>query len=184
MSTNETIDKSAGLILLMLLIIAQGCTNPWSPFMASGSGQDDPLFPDHPDKVLFNLTLSYRLLDIELYLSCLDSENFIFYFDPQDEGISTYLNNLGIYNYQWEYQEEKNSTEAIFESMKEIGEVVVPVFFGSEIYYVDSNYAILVRDYSFDPPVIHGELVRGRAIFYMTKYEQIWKITEWRDMVE
>ena len=175
--------KYIKIIISFILLLFVFCTNPFSPRIASSLGQFDPLIPDEPDKVLFNLTLSYRLLDIDLYLSCLDSIEFIFYFDPDDEGINEYLTALGIINYQWEYQEEKNSTEAIFESMKELGEVIVPVFIGSGIYYIDSNNVIVLRDYSFDPPVIQGEMVKGKAIFYMKRHENIWKITEWRDLV-
>lgn len=173
------------LILFCLIpgLFFLGCVNPFSPLMAPTGGIDDPVNPDTPEKVLLNLTLSYRLLDLDLYLSCLDSASFVFYFDPEDEGINQYLSALGIYQYQWGYEEEKTSTEAIFISMKETNETVVPVFIGSGVYYTDSFNAVIMRDYSFDPPVIHGELVRGKVIFYLSKFGSIWKITAWKDMV-
>ncbi|MBN2364417.1 hypothetical protein JXL83_09840 [candidate division WOR-3 bacterium] len=162
---------------------SHGCVNPFSPLMAPPGGIDDPVNPDTPEKVLQNLTLSYRILDLDLYLSCLDSADFVFYFDPDDEGINQYLAALGIYQYQWGYEEEKTSTEAIFISMKETGESVVPVFIGSGVYYTDSFNAVIMREYTFDPPVIHGELVRGKVVFYLSKSGSVWKITAWRDMV-
>lgn len=176
--------KLCYILITIIIFISTNCFNPFSPQVSSSTGENNPINPDTPDKVLINLTLSYRLLDIDLYLYCLDSSSFIFHFDPEDEGINTYLSALGITQYQWGFQEEKNSTEVIFNAMKEIGETIVPVFIGSGIYFVDSSNAIIVRQYSFDPPVIQGEIVQGRAIFYMKKFDDIWKITEWRDMVE
>lgn len=171
------------VLLFLNALFFHSCVNPFSPLMAPPGGSDDPVKPDTPEKVLQNLILSYRILDLDLYLSCLDSVSFVFYFDPDDEGIEQYLAALGIYQYQWGYEEEKNSTEAIFLSMKETGEIIVPVFIGSGVYYTDSFNAVIVRDYTFDPPVIHGELVRGKVIFYLSRFGTDWKITTWRDMV-
>jgi len=175
---------------LMLLIIVflsfflfTTCWNPFSPEEGqlqkiSSISLKDPL------NVLNRIALSYQNRDINLYTSTFDSTNFVFIFDPKDEGLLEYLQQLGITNYSWGFTEEYLSTKSIFESMKEKDIVIIPVFSGGYEQKFGDTLVVIVRSYNFEPPVIEGEIVEGTVHFWVKRCkDNLWRIIKWYDYV-
>ncbi len=159
------------------------CWNPFSP--KEGKMQEtNPISLKDPLNVLNRIVISYQNRDIDLYVSTLDSSDFVFVFDSKDEGLLEYLEQLGITDYSWGYTEEYFSTKSLFQSLQEKNIVLIPIFgAGYEQSYGDT-LVVIVRSYSFEPPVIEGEIVEGTVNFWVRKCEDgLWRIIRWLDFV-
>lgn len=144
----------------------------------------NPISLDDPLNVLNRIVVSYQNTDIDLYKTTLDSTNFVFIFDPKDEGLEEYLELLGITNYSWGYTEEFLSTKAIFESMAEKNIIIIPVFSGGYEQRYGDTLVVIVRSYNFEPPVIEGEIIEGTVHFWVKRYnDDLWRIIRWYDYV-
>jgi len=166
-----------------ILLLSINCWNPFAPQEGAVQEMNSISLKD-PLNVLNRIALSYQNRDIDLYKSTFDSTNFVFIFDPKDEGLEEYLEQLGITNYSWGYTEEFLSTKSIFESMAEKNIVIIPVFSaGYEQQYGDT-LIIIVRAYNFEPPVIEGEIIEGTVHFWVKKSSDgLWRIIRWYDFV-
>jgi len=171
------------ILFTFFVVLFTNCWNPFSP--QEGKLQEiSAISLKDPLNVLNRIVLAYQNNDINLYMSTLDSTNFVFVFDPKDEGLEEYLQQLGITNYSWGYTEEYFSTKSIFESMEEKDIVVIPVFSGGYEQYYGDTLVVIVRSYNFEPPVIEGEIVEGIVHFWVKKCDdQLWRITLWNDYV-
>ncbi|MCK4233979.1 hypothetical protein KAX75_06090 [candidate division WOR-3 bacterium] len=168
-------------ILFCLLLIS--CWNPFAPREGIVS-EINPISLKDPMNILNRIVLSYQNRDIDLYSSTLDSTNFIFIFDPKDEGLEEYLEQLGITDYSWGYTEEYLSTKSIFASMEEKNIVLFPVFSGGYEQTHGDTLLVIVRSYNFEPPVIEGEIIEGTVHFWIKKCsDELWRIIRWYDYV-
>lgn len=170
-------------MVLLLCILLMQCWNPFSP--KEGEVQEmNPISLDDPLNVLNRIVISYQNTDIDLYKTTLDSTNFVFIFDPKDEGLEEYLELLGITNYSWGYTEEFLSTKAIFESMAEKNILIIPVFSGGYEQRYGDTLVVIVRSYNFEPPVIEGEIIEGTVHFWVKRCnDDLWRIIRWYDYV-
>lgn len=170
-------------LFILLSVFLGGCWNPFSP--KEGRVEEvNPISLEDPLNVLNRIVLSYQNTDIDLYKTTLDSTDFVFIFDPKDEGLEEYLELLGITNYSWGYTEEFLSTRAIFESMAEKHIVVIPVFSGGYEQAYGDTLLVIVRSYNFEPPVIEGEIIEGTVHFWVKKCDdELWRIIRWYDFV-
>ncbi len=170
-------------ILSIILLTLISCWNPFSP--KEGDMQEtSPISLKNPLNVLNRIVLAYQNRDVDLYMSTLDSTNFVFVFDSKDEGLLEYLEQLGITNYSWGYTEEYFSTKSIFESMEEKNIVIIPIFSGGYEQTYGDTLVVIIRSYNFEPPVIGGEIVEGTVNFWVNKCEDgLWRIRRWLDFV-
>jgi len=175
--------KKIAPILSIILLMLISCWNPFSP--KEGDVQEtNPISLKNPLNVLNRIVLAYQNRDVDLYMSTLDSMNFVFVFDSKDEGLLEYLEQLGITNYSWGYTEEYFSTKSIFESMEEKNIVVIPIFSGGYEQTYGDTLVVIIRSYNFEPPVIEGEIVEGTVNFWVNKCaDGLWRITRWLDFV-
>lgn len=173
----------ASAFFILLCMVMYSCWNPFSP--KEGKVQEmSPISLEDPLNVLNRIELSYQSTDIDLYKNTLDSTDFVFIFDPKDEGLEEYLELLGITNYSWGYTEEFLSTKAIFESMAEKNIVIIPVFSGGYEQRYGDTLVVIVRSYNFEPPVIEGEIIEGTVHFWVKKCnDDLWRIMRWYDFV-
>lgn len=171
------------LISLLFIVLFTNCWNPFAP--QEGSFQEiNPISLKDPLNVLNRIVLAYQNRDINLYMSTLDSTNFVFIFDPKDEGLEEYLEQLGITNYSWGYTEEYFSTTAIFQSMEEKNMVIIPIFSGGYEQHYGDTLIVIVRSYNFEPPVIEGEIIEGTVHFWVKECNDgLWRIIRWHDYV-
>ncbi len=171
------------LIFLIFFFISINCWNPFAP--QEGEVQEmNPISLKDPLNVLNRIVLSYQNRDIDLYRSTLDSANFVFVFDPKDEGLEEYLEQLGITDFTWGYTEEYLSTKSFFESMEEKNIVIIPVFSGGYEQSYGDTLIVIVRLYNFEPPVIEGEIIEGTVHFWVKKCsDDLWRIIGWYDHV-
>lgn len=159
------------------------CWNPFAP--TEGTVQEsNPISLKEPLNVLNRIVLAYQNRDIDLYASTLDSTEFVFIFDPKDEGLDEYLKQLGITNYKWGYTEEYLSTKYFFESMEKNNVVIVPLFSGGYEQQYGDTLMVIIRSYNFQPPIIEGEIIEGSVHFWVKKCnDNLWRITKWYDFV-
>ncbi len=173
-------------IIFFSLIFLTLYTNCWNPFAPQEGKvhEMNPISLKDPLNVLNRIVLSYQNRDIDLYKSTFDSTNFVFIFDPKDEGLEEYLEQLGITNYSWGYTEEYLSTKSIFESMEEKNIVLIPIFSGGYEQSYGDTLIVIVRSYNFEPPVIEGEIIEGSVHFWVKKCnDKLWRIIRWYDYV-
>jgi hypothetical protein len=167
----------------MLSLYHFGCWNPFAP-QEKAVQVINPISLKDPMNVLNRIVLSYQNRDIDLYTTTLDSTDFIFVFDPKDEGLEEYLIQLGITDYSWGYTEEYLSTKSIFESMEEKNIVIIPVFTGGYEQTYGDTLKVIIRSYNFEPPVIEGEIIEGMVHFWVKKSDDnLWRIIRWFDFV-
>jgi len=171
------------LLCLLSLILLTNCWNPFAP--QEGQYQEmSPISLKEPLNVLNRIVLSYQNRDIDLYKSTMDSTDFIFVFDPKDEGLAEYLEQLGITDYSWGFTEEYLSTKFFFENMEKKNIVIIPVFSGGYEQSYGDTLLVIIRSYNFEPPVIEGEIIEGMVHFWVKKCsDKLWRITRWHDYV-
>ena len=160
-------------VAFLLCLNLSGCLDPISP----PKGKDpieDPLEPrdfSTIENVLYNFTLSWEFMDIDLYIQCLD-ESYEFHFDPAD------VQEIGAE--YWTREEDIEYTENLFEAGIDFDYTLSGTFqeldenqalHPDEDWYLCKRYlsAHFLYDYEGDTRDV---LVNGWINFYLRKAAQ------------
>ncbi len=165
----------------IFLIFTLSCSriyNPFNPHRGLTSPSPDT---DTPLSTINNLRKAYMLKDLTLYLSCLDRDSFRFYFNAQDTTVKRLLElNYGMDSLVWGYEEEKNSTDALFSSVNSIYlEFYNASYFYSsnrQDFFYFSNYYLEI---SSSQTV--SEVAEGKVLFLLHPFDNKWVILRWED---
>jgi hypothetical protein len=179
----------AGIVIVFTLA-AFSCSNRgWNPFCPPSDPVEYAeigLDSTSAEGTLNRLVWAYEQMDIECYISCLDS-TFIFYFDSHDDGIQRLLRDCSIDNqYWWGYTEECMATRALFNEVRAANGSICLSMVGNVAwypYYEDSTIVKLKRIYSLEiRPSPVSTPIEGEATFTLVqKPTGAWKILRWKD---
>ncbi len=106
--TNTTLRVALLLTVIVGALAAAGCI--FGADDPSTGGGEDPVVPDSPSDVIYNLEIAYNTRDINLYKQCL-SPQFTFYFNQSDVGTDV---NGYIIPTSWGYEEDWDATGNMF----------------------------------------------------------------------
>lgn len=185
MGTGKKMIKTTLRLALLITVIigafaAAGCI--FSPETPEDIVKD-PITPDSPENVIFNLELSYNKRDINLYKQCL-SPQFTFYFNPIDVG-----NDVDGYIIpdSWGYEEDWLATQNMFDQAYDISmqlpenDIGTPPD-GVNLYTVDNITVSLLVMVNADNGFIAN---LGTLEFTFETYDSngktYWRIKDWRD---
>jgi len=186
--------RTISIILLCLTLLVSSCTNPFCPVLYDRSNAD--IQNRTPEELFQNLERAYMEKNINIYKSLLDA-NFRFELLASEVNlIGIDMNNDGMRDYWWGYDQEVEYTDRMFnkgssdgtypppddiklrlqvppseiwQKDPEIGHegwIIIPCNFVLILCYNESNSSITAN---------------GIARFYLKPVENGWKIAIWRD---
>ena len=159
--------------LILLLLIAVGCFNPFAPELDQ-TGQEGIVITEQktPDEVLQNFVYAYTFKDSLVYANVLDSSFVFVYFDPNLGSSGRYVS--------WGRDVDLKTTGRLFKSFD-----TITLTWNSTIYEViDEETAEISKTLQLSLYGNAGEFsLSGNAIFNFRKspYDEKWRITRWTD---
>lgn len=182
------------LILLTSLLLSSGCRNPFRPDLVYID--DDGLQNSSPKKVLESLQRAYQDKDIELYKKLLAPDFRFELLASEVSSIGIDVNEDGIPDSWWGYDQEINLTENLFYNGSSDGQYPPPDQIELRLQIPPENL------WDIDPEVGHEDWIvipcnfnltltylssstsltaSGIARYYFYKLENRWYIAIWRD---
>ncbi len=178
---NTTLRIALLIIVIIGAFAAAGCI-----FDSTEIGKDpidEPIVPDSPENVIYNLELAYNKRDINLYKQCL-SPQFTFYFNPIDVGNDA---DGYIIPSSWGYEEDWTATQNMFTRAYDIS-MQLPEHLiddppdGATTYTAENITVSLLVMVNADNGFIAN---RGTLEFNFETYDSngktYWRIKDWRD---
>lgn len=162
--------------LILFLLLAVGCFNPFAPSLSDGKGTAGLILTEQksPDDVLVNFSYAYNLKDSLVYSDLLDS-SFLF--------ISKNFATDPVTNLTWGRDVDIKTTMGLFRHFESLNLTWQGTVFGYYLGPDSSEYTIkktfqLTLNGGVDVPTINGE-----ALFYfvMNRRDSTWKISRWED---
>ncbi len=163
-------------VIIFSVLILRGCFNPFLPSIKEG----DYIRPVEPELVIDNLVMAFNSRDILSYVNCLDPDSFRFFFDSAEDSIEEILRqNLGLDSLYWGIEEERLSTEALFNSAQYL--YLEMIYIGG--FRPSEDRAALYYDYHMEIiPSPEQKPIEGRGYFILKKHSDgLWYILEWHD---
>ncbi|MBD3169217.1 MAG: hypothetical protein GF307_07015 [candidate division Zixibacteria bacterium] len=177
-------------IVLLILIFAAGCKNPFStresepPIGTSGTWE----VPTEPRIVVANLLAAYNERNISNYRRCLSDS---FAFSAYEDSVEAEQNGDGSLFYDWDVNVEESVTRRIFQSFPQGSDSsylsLMIDLSSNEFDEEDDSTAMLIREYTLSF-VTNGEstvdttIAVGEAMFYMSRSSiEGWAIDLWID---
>ena len=166
--------RTAGMIVLLLLIAAAGCTNPFAPKLdTSAAGSNAILVDQHQiEGVFLNFKQAYAYRDTTFYGQVL-APDFIFVYRDYDKGADVF----------WGRDDDLRTTEGLFQNVQRLDLVWNSVI--SQSVEPDSLKATILRNFNLTVTFSANDIVRvdGYANWTLqrARTEDDWKIVRWRD---
>lgn len=182
------------LLLLASLLLLTSCRNPFRPSLIYDP--DDGLLNSSPQKVLENLQRAYQDKDIDLYKKLLAPDFRFELLAAEVTSIGIDVNEDGIPDAWWGYDQEINLTENLFYNGSSDGQYPPPDQIQLRLQIPPENL------WDIDPEVGHEDWIvipcsfdltltylsssttftaSGVARYYLYKTENRWYIAIWRD---
>jgi hypothetical protein len=178
---NTTLRLAVLIIVIIGAFAAAGCI-----FDSTPPGDDigkDPITPDSPSNVIYNLDLAYNKRDINLYKQCL-SPQFTFYFNPIDVGkdVDGY-----VIPTSWGYEEDWTATQNMFDLAYDIkmslseNDVETPPE-GATTYTAENiGVSLLVMVDANNGFIANKGTLEFNFETYDSNGQTYWRIKDWRD---
>jgi hypothetical protein len=186
MGTGKKMNNTTLRLALLIIVIigafaAAGCI--FSPEPPDEGPGEDPVVPDSPENVIYNLEIAYNKRDINLYKQCL-SPQFTFYFNPIDVG-----NDVNGYEIptSWGYEEDWTATQNMFTFAYDISmwlpanDIGTPPD-GASSYNVDNiSVSLLVMVDADNGFIANLGTVEFTFETYDSNGKTYWRVKDWRD---
>ncbi len=160
------------LYFFTLILLINGCKNPFSPAYDASEGGSSSTLSDQKtvDGVFKNFQYAYTFKDTLIYGELI-SQDFIFTYRDYDLG----------YDVSWGRDEEMKTTYGLFQNSQRLDLIWNNISLSSE----DSLKATIVRAFSLTVTISPTYVLRvdGKVNLALKKNPstQIWKITHWND---
>ncbi len=180
------------IFILLALMLLLGCENPFNPTSHNNNPTDFQPNTTIP-QLLRNLEDAYSQKNLDLYEYCL-AEDFIFQLISSEvEEIGIDLNNDGVNDEYWGFQQEIEYHRNLFESGSTDGQYPPPdqislSFPGEPIIDDDfeeghEGWKIVSTYFTLNLTFLNSTNISalGYARFYLKPVNEEWKIAVWRD---
>lgn len=180
-------------IILLVILSLIGCENPFNPSSNHTNKPSDFEPNTTPQILLANLEDAYVQKDLELYKYCLDEEFKFQLISSEVSDIGIDLDNDGLPDDEWGFQEEIQYHENLFESGSTDGQYPPPdqidLRFGGEPFIDEDTeeghggWKILSSYFTLNLSFNDGSNLSalGYVRFYLKPVDGEWKIAIWRD---
>ncbi|PID27769.1 MAG: hypothetical protein CSB55_07580 [Candidatus Cloacimonadota bacterium] len=187
--------RKCKLFIIAVLFFLASCANPFNPDSAQTSNDVAQTVVSTPEATLLQLENAYNRQDIELYKECLsDSFHFILINSEYSE-IGVDMNNDGIKDNWWGFEQEVNYHENLFTSGSSDGLIPTPVSVNlnlqippkslweqenetgeNPVYIIPCNFDLVLTYSDFQDINAYGY-----SRFWLILEDDMWKIYRWQD---
>lgn len=167
--------KSYIIIITVSFVAISHCFNPFAPKLEDSDNSDLIITGQTtPDEVLQNFKYAYIFKDSVLYSDLLDSSFVFIFFDPNQESSGRFVS--------WGRDVDLVTTGRLFRNFN-----IIDLIWNSTIYsFVEEPENLVEYSKSFNLSLGNNDEtlnITGNAIFIFkkSKYDNKWRITQWKD---